>query len=224
DPSSWTVRGSYDGTTWTTIDARSDEKFAWRRQTRPFKIALPGRYKHYSIVAEGTLAEVELLGKPAPACTTTISDEVSGALTISSGVTCLAPGATVKGLVTVRGGASLHATGANLRTALTATGSGTVSLIGSTVSGSVTATGSGAVSLAASTVSGFVTATNSGPVSIESSTVRGIVTLTGGKTSTVVAGNTINGALTCTANKPAPVNNGLRNTGTGLRLGQCSKL
>nr|WP_239079919.1 GH92 family glycosyl hydrolase [Actinoplanes brasiliensis] len=224
DPSSWIVRGSYDGTTWTTIDTRSGEKFSWRRQTRPFKIASPGRYKHYSIVAEGTLAEVELLGKPAPACTTTISDEVSGALTISSGVTCLAPGATVKGLVTVRGGASLHATGANLRTALTATGAGTVSLIDSTVSGSVTATGSGAVSLAASTVSGFVTATDSGPVSIEGSTVRGIVTLTGGKTSTVVAGNTINGALTCTANKPAPVNNGLRNTGTGLRLGQCSKL
>ncbi|WP_438871365.1 GH92 family glycosyl hydrolase [Paractinoplanes lichenicola] len=205
DPSSWTVRGSYDGTTWTTIDTRSSEKFDWRLQTRPFKIASPGRYKHYSIEFEGTLAEVELLGKPAPACTTTISDEVSGALTVSSGVTCLAPGSTVKGLVTVRNGASLYATGATLKAALTATGAGTISLLGTNVTG-------------------FVTATNSGPVSIEGSTVRGIVTLTTGKTATVVAGNTINGALTCTGNNPAPVNNGLKNAGSGLRLGQCAKL
>ncbi|MBM2621963.1 GH92 family glycosyl hydrolase [Actinoplanes sp. LDG1-06] len=205
DPASWTVRGSYDGTTWTTIDTRSGEKFDWRQQTRPFKITSPGRYKHYSVVFDGTLAEVELLGKPAPACTTTIADQVSGALTVSSGVTCLAPGSTVTGLVTVRNGASLYATGATLKAALTATGAGTISLLGSNVQG-------------------FVTATNSGPVSIEGSTVRGIVTLTSGKTSTVVAGNTINGALTCTGNNPAPVNNGLKNAGTGLRLGQCSKL
>nr|WP_246612394.1 GH92 family glycosyl hydrolase [Actinoplanes bogorensis] len=207
DPSSWTVRGSYDGTTWTTIDTRKDQKFDWRLQTRPFKIASPGRYKHYSITVDGgaTLAEIELLGKPAPACTTTIADEVSGALTVSSGVTCLAPGATVKGLVTVRNGASVYATGATLKAALTATGAGTVALLGTNVTG-------------------FVTATNSGPVSIEGSTVRGIVTLTTGKTSTVVAGNTINGPLTCTGNSPAPVNNGLKNAGSGLRLGQCSKL
>ena len=205
DPAAWTVRGSYDGTTWTTIDSRTDQKFDSRLQTRPFKIASPGRYKHYSIVLDGALSEVELLGKPTPTCTTTISDQVSGALTVSSGVTCLAPGSTVKGLVTVRNGASLYATGATLKAALTATGAGTISLLGANVTGAITAT-------------------NSGPVAIEGSTVRGFVTLTTGKSSTVVAGNTINGPLTCTGNKPAPVNNGLENAGSGLRLGQCSKL
>ncbi|MCY1139985.1 GH92 family glycosyl hydrolase [Actinoplanes sp. Pm04-4] len=207
DPSSWTVRGSYDGTKWTTIDSRSGEKFDWRLQTRPFKIASPGRYKFYSVSfgAPVNLAEVELLGKPQPSCTTTVADQVKGALTVSSGVTCLAPGSSVTGLVTVRNGASLYATGATLKAALTATGSGTVSLLGSTVTGAITTAGSG-------------------PVTIENSAVRGPVTLVAGQDATVVAGNTINGPLTCTGNKPAPVNNGLKNAGTGLRLGQCSKL
>ncbi len=75
DPAAWTLRGSSDGTTWTTIDTRSAEKFDWRLQTRPFKIAQPGRYKHYALqVAEPaagvSLAEVELLGTPAPEAST----------------------------------------------------------------------------------------------------------------------------------------------------------
>ncbi|MCO8270658.1 GH92 family glycosyl hydrolase [Actinoplanes sp. TRM 88003] len=66
DPSSWTVRASADGVTWTTIDTRSAETFDWRLQTRPFKIAKPGLYKFYSVSFGGpvALAEVELLGKP----------------------------------------------------------------------------------------------------------------------------------------------------------------
>jgi len=210
DPAAWTLRGSYDGTTWTEIDKRDGETFDWRLQTRPFKIAQPGRYKHYALevtspAAGVRLAEVELLGRPAPACTTTISDQVSGALLVKSGVTCLTPGATVTGLVTVQDGASLYATGATLKAAITATRAGTVSLLGSTVHG-------------------IVTATASGPVLLEASTFRGPVTLTSGKVATVVAGNTINGPLTCTGNQPAPGNNGVRNTGTGGRLGQCAKL
>ncbi|MET0496004.1 MAG: GH92 family glycosyl hydrolase, partial [Actinoplanes sp.] len=43
DPSAWRLRGSYDGTTWTTIDERTDQTFDWRLQTRPFKINTPGR-------------------------------------------------------------------------------------------------------------------------------------------------------------------------------------
>jgi len=73
DPAAWNLRGSNDGTTWTTIDKRADQKFDWRLQTRPFKIAHPGRYKYYEIQvtansgeAGTTLAEVELLGHAAP--------------------------------------------------------------------------------------------------------------------------------------------------------------
>jgi len=66
DPGKWVLRGSRDGENWTVIDERSNEKFTWRRQTRPFKVAKPGEYSHYRLefVGDGKVAEVELLAKP----------------------------------------------------------------------------------------------------------------------------------------------------------------
>ncbi|MFC9680871.1 GH92 family glycosyl hydrolase [Streptomyces sp. NPDC056948] len=62
-PTGWTLQGSSDGTTWRTLDRRSDESFAWDRQTRAFTVRSPGTYEKYRLVldGEGTLAEVELL-------------------------------------------------------------------------------------------------------------------------------------------------------------------
>jgi hypothetical protein len=34
----------------------------------------------------------------------------------------------------------------------------------------------------------------------------------------------LDGPLTCAGNRPAPADNGLPNTGTGARLGQCAPL
>jgi predicted alpha-1,2-mannosidase len=63
DPSGWVVKGSNDGTSWTTLDTRSHQSFAWRRQTRAFAIAHPDVYRYYRIqfTAAATLAEVEFL-------------------------------------------------------------------------------------------------------------------------------------------------------------------
>ncbi|MFI8292791.1 GH92 family glycosyl hydrolase [Streptomyces sp. NPDC085614] len=64
-PAGWVLQGSADGTTWTDLDRRSGESFAWDRQTRVFSVAAPGSYAKYRLVAAGTggaLAEVELLG------------------------------------------------------------------------------------------------------------------------------------------------------------------
>jgi predicted alpha-1,2-mannosidase len=212
DPKAWRLEGSYDGSTWATADERSDQAFDSRLQTRPFKIAHPGRYRYYRLAvtantgeAATTLAEVELLGHPAPACTTTIADKVVGAVTVKSGVTCVTAGAKVTGMVTVKDGGSLYSTGGALRGVVAANGAGTVSLLHTTVTGPVTVA-------------------RSGPVALEDSTVSGAVTLLGNDTSTLVAGNTIGGALTCTGNRLVPVNNGLANTVSGRRLGQCAKL
>ncbi|MCA2216495.1 GH92 family glycosyl hydrolase [Wangella sp. NEAU-J3] len=208
DPTAWRLRGSYDGTTWTTIDERTAQRFDWRLQTRPFKIEKPGRYPYYRLeVTAGTaaLAEIELLGKPAPACTTTIGDHVRGDLTVRSGVTCLTAGATVAGTVTVRNGASLYATGATLRSGLTATGAGTVSLLNSEVTGDLKVV-------------------DSGPVSLEAGSVRGSVTLRRNDTGTLVAGNRVTGTLTCSGNDPAPVDHDVPNRVTGQRQGQCATL
>ncbi|MFI5930883.1 GH92 family glycosyl hydrolase [Actinoplanes sp. NPDC051494] len=212
DAKAWKLSGSYDGTTWTTIDERMAQTFDWRLQTRPFKIAKPGRYSQYKLdvtantgEATTTLAEVELLGKPAPACTTTIADKTVGALTVKSGVTCVTEGSTVTGAISVTRGASLYVRGATLRAAVTATGAGTVSVLSSTITGPVTVTGSG-------------------PVQLENSTVKGPVTLLANTTATTVAAGSINGVLTCAGNQPAPVNNGLPTRVSGPRLGQCAKL
>ncbi|MEV6302887.1 GH92 family glycosyl hydrolase [Actinoplanes sp. NPDC051861] len=68
DPADWKLLGSRDGKKWTTVDSRSGEVFAWRKQTRPFKIDKPGHYSQFRLVvtkttgaAQPTLAEIELL-------------------------------------------------------------------------------------------------------------------------------------------------------------------
>ncbi len=68
DPASWAVEGSNDGTTWTTLDTRSGEKFTSRQQTRVFTITYPGIYRYYRVRvtantggATTSLSEVEFL-------------------------------------------------------------------------------------------------------------------------------------------------------------------
>ncbi|ROS78782.1 putative alpha-1,2-mannosidase [Cellulomonas sp. PhB143] len=67
DPTAWTLEGSADGKTWTTLDERTGETFASRQETRAFSVAEPGVYRQYRLHVTAstggttTLAEVELL-------------------------------------------------------------------------------------------------------------------------------------------------------------------
>jgi hypothetical protein len=67
-PSGWVLEGSNDGTTWSPVDRRTGEKWAWASYTRSFSIASPKAYTQYRLVltpagADGvTLSEIELLG------------------------------------------------------------------------------------------------------------------------------------------------------------------
>ncbi|MET7133192.1 GH92 family glycosyl hydrolase [Cellulosimicrobium sp. MI9406] len=70
-PSAWTLEGSDDGETWTTLDERSGEQFRWALQTRPFTVAEPTAFARYRVTVTATsgsgalsLAEVELLADP----------------------------------------------------------------------------------------------------------------------------------------------------------------
>lgn len=70
-PSAWKFEASVDGTHWITLDERSDVRFAWPRQTRPFAVAKPGVYARYRVVftspdGDTSLAELEMLGHPTP--------------------------------------------------------------------------------------------------------------------------------------------------------------
>ncbi|MGP3632221.1 GH92 family glycosyl hydrolase [Streptomyces sp. 24-1644] len=64
-PAGWVLQGSSDGTTWTDLDKRSAQSFAWDKQTRVFSVDRPGSYATYRLVVDGTatLAEIELLSQ-----------------------------------------------------------------------------------------------------------------------------------------------------------------
>ncbi|WNV90176.1 GH92 family glycosyl hydrolase [Umezawaea sp. Da 62-37] len=207
DAKNWVLRGSLDGKTWTTADERKDQKFAWRKQTRAFKIAKPGFYRYYRLEVAGgaTLAEFELLAKPPVTATKTITEKVNGPLTVANGVTVV-DGATISGPVTVNAGASLYVFGGKVNGPVSANGAGTVVLVDTEVGGPVSVTGA--------TVG----------VNIENTKVGGPVSIVNNKAAVVLAGNTIGGPATGSGNVPAPVNNGLANTVQGPKAGQLAGL
>jgi hypothetical protein len=140
-------------------------------------------------------------------CTSTVTGRRNGPLLVS-GVTCL-NNATVNGTVVVAPGGSLLA-------------------INSTVSGAVASLSADAVHLYNTTVRGALALTGTtGSMAIVDSTVNGATVLLANSTGTVeqvVARSRINGLLVCTANNPAPINLGGRNTVRGLNVGQCAPL
>jgi len=206
DPASWVLRGSYDGRKWSTVDERSGEVFPWRRQTRAFKVARPGHYRHYRLEfpSAATLAEVELLARPPAACATTITGEHRGPLRVRD-ATCVV-GGTVGGPVRVEAGASLHVLGGALRGPVTASGAAAVVLVDAEVDGPLSISGT------------------SGEVAVEHSVVRGPVTLAANRGGSAVAANTVGGPLSCVASDPPPVDNGWPNDVSGPKLGQCAGL
>jgi predicted alpha-1,2-mannosidase len=106
DPSDWVVKGSDDGQTWTTLDQRRGETFAWRQQTRPFRLQRAGDFRHYRIefIEPGatSLAEVELLSD-APIPANPISADVP--------TTTARPGTTAPVEVTVHNAGSTPVSG-----------------------------------------------------------------------------------------------------------------
>lgn len=71
DPLNWTLLGSNDGTSWTTIDTRTNEDFPSRFQTRTFSFTNSASYTYYRFNLTNNsgnilqLAEFELFGTPA---------------------------------------------------------------------------------------------------------------------------------------------------------------
>ena len=73
DPKDWTLQGSADGTTWTTLDTRTGQTFSGRGVTLGFEVADPQPYLFYrlTVTANGgapivQLAEVELADPAVP--------------------------------------------------------------------------------------------------------------------------------------------------------------
>lgn len=71
-PSSWTLSGSMDGTTWTELDSREGETFTWDSQTRPFTAQGAGGYTSVKLSMKSggaplALSEVELFASASAA-------------------------------------------------------------------------------------------------------------------------------------------------------------
>lgn len=49
DPMNWTLQGSNDGSSFTTIDTRTNEAFSDRQETREFKVTSPDLYRYYRL-------------------------------------------------------------------------------------------------------------------------------------------------------------------------------
>ncbi|GAA1168873.1 hypothetical protein GCM10009654_27670 [Streptomyces hebeiensis] len=50
DPRAWDLQGSHDGSTWTTLDSRSGERFAHRHETKDFTFANATAYRRYRLL------------------------------------------------------------------------------------------------------------------------------------------------------------------------------
>jgi len=71
-PSSWKLEGSIDGTTWTEIDSRDGESFAWDTQTRPFSTDTADGYTSVKLTLTSSsdalsLSELELFASASAA-------------------------------------------------------------------------------------------------------------------------------------------------------------
>ncbi|WP_221409790.1 carbohydrate-binding protein [Pseudochryseolinea flava] len=101
DPLNWTLQGSNNGSTWTTIDTRSNEDFPNRFQKRMFTFTNTTSYNYYRLNLtnnSGTilqLAEVELFGTSASAWSTQIEAENFATMSGVQNETCTEGGTNV---------------------------------------------------------------------------------------------------------------------------------
>ncbi|MPZ26603.1 MAG: hypothetical protein GEV12_09115 [Micromonosporaceae bacterium] len=143
-------------------------------------------------------------------CDRTIVGGHPDPLTVTEGVTCLAPGARIGGAVNVLDGAGLLADSAVVQGPLSTFGATDAELTGAQVTGPISIRGTtGSAVLSGTQVVGSVL----------------VVLNRTGETPVVVSGNWIVGSLFCTGNQPAPTDGGTANTVLGgQKLDQCAHL
>ena len=171
-----------------------------------------------------------------------VSGQLPGTLTVPAGAVVFLKNATVTGSVVVSPGGKLAAVNSSVAGSVASINAAEIRMCGDTVSGATSILGTtgytlvgdpGENSCAGNTFSRAVTlSSNTGGVAFNGNHASAQVTLSadhgGGlfadDTAPMVEANQIDGTLSCSANVPAPINQGHPNTGTGARVGQCSAL
>ncbi|WP_144875532.1 GH92 family glycosyl hydrolase [Microbacterium sp. 1.5R] len=106
-PASWTLSGSLDGTSWTELDSREGETFAWDSQTRPFTAQGNSGYTSVKLELKSggpalALSEIELFASASAADGLTIS--AGAPQRIAVGTEFTGPLATIVGTETEASG------------------------------------------------------------------------------------------------------------------------
>ena len=167
-----------------------------------------------------------------------VNAKQSGAVTVSPGASLSVTKSTISGQVTATDPAAVTYCGSTENGTLSITGAtGSVILGGSLSDGSLCAadtipslisvTGStGPVTVTGLKENGTLTLSgDTGGITLSGSSVNGLVHLENNAGPAVnVAGNTVNGSLSCTGNNPVPSDNGSINIVSGTASGQCAAI
>jgi hypothetical protein len=172
-------------------------------------------------------------------CMTVVTGRVNGGLTVS-GSTCV-NNATINGGITVLPGAALSLNNSTVNGGVSSTRAKAVTFCADSIHGASTISstsgfvligdnGDGGFSCAGNDLRGTLTLTaNANQLELGGNDIKGGATIsrttgpgpTPGNSVTKIEGNRISGQLSCTANTPAPIDNGRPNTATGRGTGQC---
>jgi len=184
-------------------------------------------------------------------CTTFLTGKIINSVTVQSGVTCIG-NASVGGGITVSPGGQLLMINATVNGSVTSDGAGALAICNSTIGGQVMVRKSTGLVLIGDggdgtgpcrgnkiggtlLVGGSVADGNTSGVEVGGNTVSASVTVSGNApnpatvlspedASIEVEANHIGAGLSCNQNGVAPTNDGLVNTVTGIRGGQCAGL
>lgn len=175
-------------------------------------------------------------------CSTTLTGDQPGGLTLSAGSTCL-NNATVNGRITIGAGAAVSITNSRLNGGITATDGLALTVCGSRVDGDINVTSSakyvlvgdagddGTPACAGNTLKGTTTIfASQGQAEVGGNTITDdlIIDESSGtgpdeeSTQTEIEANKIGGSLFCLGNTPPPTNDGQPNTITGQGFDQCA--
>lgn len=185
------------------------------------------KVEHRAIDPAGNIGDAEeyratVLPGEVPECTTTVSGTHRGQLRVTSGVTCL-DGASVAGGVAVSPGASLVASDSTISGSLTSNGAEVIQLFGTTVNGQSEVSGTTAgVTAAGSTFNGGLILADNDRAPVNEWNER--FSQFGYDYGPVLAGNRVNGDLTCTGNSAPARDFEAPNQIAGEAAGDCATL
>jgi uncharacterized protein DUF642 len=230
------VNGSLFGTfVHNTPNTRADMKYEPHSVTVPVSAGSTTLcFESFQSSSIGPVIDNVQLSAFGPACTRTVTGSSPSSIIVKSGEAVCLDDAQVGGSVTVQPGGSLQVfNDSTITGALNSTGATSITVCRSDINGTTTISGTtGPVILGDDDFACFfdrlaavTLRSNTGGFELFNDSISGTVTAQNNTgTEAEIERNQIAGGLNCSGNNAAPTNDGLVNTVTGARTGQCAAL